>query len=162
MGTPFQRRPNAKPRHSAGVAAVEFAIVLVVLMLIVAGIVEFGRALWYYDALAKGTRDAARYLSTIPASSLSAELANARRVVLESGEMARVPGLIEGHINARCDPASIAGCVSVQASAVDTVTVSVSYPMTIGDWIPFVPSGAGGETGFAVTLQPHTTMRYMW
>ena len=46
-----------------GVAAVEFALLLFLLLILVAGIVEFGRAFWYYDALAKATRDGARFLS---------------------------------------------------------------------------------------------------
>jgi Flp pilus assembly protein TadG len=44
-----------------GVAAVEFAILLPVLLFIVFGITEFGRALYAYNTIVKGTRDAARY-----------------------------------------------------------------------------------------------------
>ncbi len=47
-----------------GVAAVEFAILLVPLLMMVFGITEFGRAMYQYDALAKGVRNAVRYLST--------------------------------------------------------------------------------------------------
>lgn len=53
MKTTFEQR---------GVAAVEFAILLPVLLLIVFGITEFGRALYSYNTIAKGTRDAARYV----------------------------------------------------------------------------------------------------
>jgi Flp pilus assembly protein TadG len=47
-----------------GVAAVEFAILLPLLLLIVFGITEFGRALHYYNTIVKATRDAARYAMT--------------------------------------------------------------------------------------------------
>jgi len=47
-----------------GVAAVEFAIILPVLLSVAFGIVEFGRAMYEYDSLVKNTRAAARYLST--------------------------------------------------------------------------------------------------
>lgn len=154
-------RQTAMRHRSRGAAAVEFALVLFVLMLVVAGIVEIGRALWYYDALSKGTRDAARYLSTVPAAELNASLDEARSIVLASGETARVQDLLDNQITARCDAPAIATCSGVVASQVTTVTVSVSYPMTLGEWVPFLPAG-GGASSFAITLQPHTTMRYMW
>lgn len=40
----------------------EFAILLPILLLIVFGITEFGRALYSYNTLVKATRDAARYV----------------------------------------------------------------------------------------------------
>lgn len=46
-----------------GVAAVEFAILLIPLVLLTFGITEYGRAMYQYNALAKSTRNAARYLS---------------------------------------------------------------------------------------------------
>jgi Flp pilus assembly protein TadG len=51
-----------RPCQQNGVAAVEFAILLpFVLIPIVFGITEFGRALYAYNTLVKATRDAARY-----------------------------------------------------------------------------------------------------
>ena len=46
-----------------GVAAVELGIVLTLLVTIVFGITEFGRAMYQYDALTKSARAAARYLA---------------------------------------------------------------------------------------------------
>jgi hypothetical protein len=43
---------------------IEFALVFPVLMLLFAGTVELGRLFYTYTTLAKGTRAAARYLST--------------------------------------------------------------------------------------------------
>jgi Flp pilus assembly protein TadG len=51
-----------KGARQKGVAAVEFAILLPMLLLIVFGITEFGRALYSYNTLVKATRDAARYV----------------------------------------------------------------------------------------------------
>lgn len=50
-----------KPIQQKGVAAIEFAILLPLLLFIVFGITEFGRALHSYNTLVKATRDAARY-----------------------------------------------------------------------------------------------------
>jgi Flp pilus assembly protein TadG len=59
------------PQRMRGAAMVEFAIVVVPLLLLAMGVAEFGRALYQYEALTKATRDATRflsaYLSTDPA-----------------------------------------------------------------------------------------------
>lgn len=57
------KRHPASPKRMRGVAAVEFALVLIPLVLLVAGVSEFGRAIYQYEALTKSTRNAARYLS---------------------------------------------------------------------------------------------------
>ena len=46
-----------------GVVGMELAAVLVPLAVILFGMVELGRAFYYYDTLVKSTRSAARYLS---------------------------------------------------------------------------------------------------
>jgi Flp pilus assembly protein TadG len=50
-------------RRQQGLAAVEMAILLIPLVIMTFGMTELGRALYYYNTLAKGTRDAARFLS---------------------------------------------------------------------------------------------------
>lgn len=49
--------------HQKGVAAVELALLLIPLITLVFGISEYGRAIYQYNAIAKGARDAVRYLS---------------------------------------------------------------------------------------------------
>jgi len=49
-----------------GAAMFEFAITLPILLLLFAGGWEFARALWTYDMLNKGVRDASRYLAHLP------------------------------------------------------------------------------------------------
>jgi len=57
------KRHSSFPNRMRGSAAVEFAIVLIPLVLLVAGVAEYGRAIYQYEALTKSTRAAARYLS---------------------------------------------------------------------------------------------------
>lgn len=49
-----------------GSAAVEFAILLPLLIALTAGCIEFGKALWEQQLLEKGARDAARFASRYP------------------------------------------------------------------------------------------------
>lgn len=51
-------------RRQRGLAAVEFAIVVPVLLLLMLAVAEFGRALYQYNTLSKAVRDSARYYST--------------------------------------------------------------------------------------------------
>lgn len=52
-------------RHIRGVAALEFAVLLIPLVILTFGMTELGRAFHYYNGLIKSTRDASRYLSML-------------------------------------------------------------------------------------------------
>lgn len=49
--------------RQAGVALLEFALILPFLLLLSITAVELGRAIWQYNTLTKSVRDSARYLS---------------------------------------------------------------------------------------------------
>lgn len=49
--------------RQSGTAAIEMALLLPLLVLLLFGVTEFGRAIYQYNALAKAVRDSARYLS---------------------------------------------------------------------------------------------------
>lgn len=141
-------------RMVRGAAAVEFALLLFLLLIVVAGIIEFGRTFWYYDALTKATRDGARFLSNAREGALVAlnttHIGTAESMVVDAASAARVPGFNSGHVAVACDTA---------CNATPTyITVSVAYPVTIGEWIPFVTLA---NAPWNVTLSPSTTMRYM-
>ena len=148
------------PAAQLGAAAIEFAFILPMLLLLFTGMIEFGRAMWYYDALDKGARDAARYLSTVPTASLSSEAASAasttRTIVANAATKARV--VVTGldplaYINVTCAPS----CASPS-----TVTVAINYPFVIGGWIPIIGyAPPAAPAGITAALVPHVTMRYM-
>lgn len=138
-----------------GAAAIEFALLLVILLMFVAGAIEFGRAFWYYDALTKATRDGARYLSNTRVSALvaidTATQDQAKQMVVDAAALAQVPSFAAADVTVICEP---------NCDAPVYVTVAINaYPITIGGWIPiFLPIGT---TTWSTTLSPSTAMRYM-
>lgn len=147
---------NCIRQKQHGSVIVEFALVIIPLLLIVAGIIEFGRSFWYYDALVKSTRDAARYVSNTRVSSTigvdSTVKENAKTMVLNAVNSANVPAFSTAYVNVVCDPED---CI-----APNYVTVGIiNYPLTIGAWFPIV--FYTGVASWDVTLSPSTTMRYM-
>lgn len=155
---------NKKKTHQLatqrGVAAVEFALIIFILLLIIAGIVEFGRAFWYYDALSKGTRNAARVLSVTPSANLgSAVAADLRTIVVDAAEKARIPSFTSANVSYSCSP--IACSAASTPGSVNYVTVQATYTFVIGSLVPFI-SPTGVAQRWTVTLTPYTTMKYMY
>lgn len=156
--TNFKINFRSLQSKQTGVAAVEFALVIIPLLLIVAGIIEFGRTFWYYDALVKSTRDAARYVSntrvsvTPPVGVNDTIKDNAKLMVVNAVNAAKVPGFSTSNVNVVCDPTD---CV-----APNYVTVSISgYSIPIGGWIPII--FYTGTSAWVARPTPATTMRYM-
>lgn len=65
-----------KLHQQRGVAAVELALIMVPMLILCFGIVEVGRALYYYDGLVKATRGAARYLTVKNLNPLTSGIPN--------------------------------------------------------------------------------------
>jgi Flp pilus assembly protein TadG len=59
----YRARHDAKPRDVRGAIVVEFAVLLIPMLLLAFGVAEYGRALYQYNALVKAVRDSARLLS---------------------------------------------------------------------------------------------------
>jgi Flp pilus assembly protein TadG len=67
--------------HQQGVALVEFALILPLLLILTFTTTEFGRALYEYDSVTKSVRDAARYLTTQTPGSAAAQTAAQNLVI---------------------------------------------------------------------------------
>lgn len=154
MATP---RPRICSQRQRGNALIELALVLTILMVLMAGVFEYGRAFWFYETLTKATRDAARTLSVTPKGSIAAPgVDNAKDIVYQAALKSGISDFTTGDVTVTCLAApdyTATACVNNSAPA--GVRVSVSYSMTIGQFIPFVGDGSG------TTLAPHTTMRFM-
>lgn len=125
-----------------GVAAVEFAILLPILLLIVFGITEFGRALYAYNTLVKATRDAARYYAAQQPGNPPAKEAEIKNLAVYGNTAGTgsplASGLITGMVSL-CDSVSCSSTHQTQGAApvVNLVTVMISG-YTYQSFVPLV------------------------
>jgi Flp pilus assembly protein TadG len=140
-------------QRQKGVALIELGITIVVLVTIVFGITEFGRAIYQYNTLAKATRDAVRYLSTKAPGDATA-IAEARCFAVFGNPACTGSPLASGLTTAMvavCDASSCAATHQSQSAApvINLVTVTIggaSNPYTFNSIVQFVvPSFAFGS-----------------
>ena len=134
-----------------GQSVLEFAMVLPLLLLIVFGIIEFGRAYYQYNTLTKAIRDGARYMSK-HVYSATYETSTKNLVVYGNtfGTGTPIlPGLTTARIVVTPAPSG-----ATLASPPDWLTVSVNaYPFS--SLVPsFIPMSN-------VTFSPSIQMRFM-
>jgi Flp pilus assembly protein TadG len=135
-------------RDRSGQSLAEFAIVLVLLVLLVVGICEFGRAWNVYQIITNAAREGAR-LAALPAGFTTvAEVQNRVTSYMTTG------GLNAGQATVAIGGAGVDGGTGSQ------VTITVGYPYTfmyVGPVIRLIDSGA--TAGGAVTIQTQVVMR---
>lgn len=116
-------------RRQRGLAAVELAIVMPVLVLLLMFPLYLGRVFWHYTVLQHAAQDAARYLSRVPVS----EITNTTRVsivatmarTIADEEMAELaPGSTAPYVEVRCGLSACTG-----QSKPSTVTVFIELPI---------------------------------
>jgi Flp pilus assembly protein TadG len=115
-------------RIRRGAAAVEFAIVAPVFVLMVFGMIEFGRAIMVQQVITNAAREGARYAVLDGSTSSSAK--TVVNNYLSSGGVAA---------NAATVKVMNAGGTEVEPSTIgygETVTVAISIPYTSVTWLP--------------------------
>lgn len=131
-------------RRDGGQSLVELAIVLPILLALLVGIFEMGRAWNVYQVLTNAAREGAR-AAVIPTSSAST-----------------VQTTIDGYLaDAGLDPADGTVTITGQGSGVGTpTTVQISFPYEFAFLGPVVSLlGEGSEVPGALTLSTAVTMR---
>ena len=116
---------------------VEFAITIPLFMVLVFGIIDFGRAAYYYSAIQNGSREAARYAIVHPGSDSAIETYVRDRVIgLDQNDLTVVnPGWTD-----------------------DTVTVTLQY-----SFVPVTPIIGILFPGGEISMQSSSTMlREQW
>jgi Flp pilus assembly protein TadG len=140
-----------------GAAAVEFAILLIPLLVILTGITELGRALYYYNTIAKAARDAARIMSVqAPSDPDYGVLVNRARCTAVYGNPScsgepLVHGLDVEMVRI-CDPVSCTethATVPLGTGVANLVTVTIgggNRPFRFESFAPFAPALFGVES----------------
>jgi len=134
---------------------IEFALVLPLLVLMLLGAIEFGRAFYTYNILTKSVRNAARYLSD---SQVSLSGAIAPGYVAKARNLA-VYGNVTGGTGTRIIPDLQTSHINVEGTATPGtspgqfyVTVSATYPYSPLFGIPLTS---------VVTFRPKVTMLFV-
>jgi hypothetical protein len=140
----------------SGTQMIEFAIVFPMLLVLFAGTTELGRLFYQYTTLAKGTRAAARYLST--QQNVTTSTAAAKNIVL-CGNAAGCGGAGQPPISL---PNMDANKIVVTPPATGVGVKYVTVEITAYDY-QFSVFNLNAMTGgnFNVSLTPRTRMRYM-
>ncbi|MCU6497850.1 pilus assembly protein [Rugamonas sp. A1-17] len=117
-------------RPQRGIAAIELALILPVLLILLTFPLYLGRLFWHYSVIERAAQDAVRYLATVPLSEIRSSsrgpalTAVARSIVdAELAELAPGPDVIGVTI----------GCDAVQClgfSAPTTVNVAIQLKLT--------------------------------
>lgn len=160
MKHPSQTHHYRQSKRQRGAAIIEFALVLTLLITLMAGIFEFGRAFWYYDALTKATRDGARLMSVALNTAVAEGVTNATTQVVSVVTDAGVPDFTDANVAVTCLDATFVttACTNTNPLIWGVRVQIVGYTMTIGQFIPFL---IGVNSNYTATLSPSTTMRYM-
>ena len=132
MKPPRDARMPGSARRERGAAAVELAILLPILIIVLVPLILYARYMWHYTVAYKAAQDAARYMSTVSATEMrSKQLAgNARAIAIEIartevGELA--PGEDIPDADVRCDANT---CGFKSGVVPKTVSVSVAFYLT--------------------------------
>jgi Flp pilus assembly protein TadG len=152
-----------RARGQRGSAVVELALVLGLLVTMLAAIFGFGRAFWYYDALSKSTRDAARAFSVADVGTIATlGVPAAKQTVVDAATLAGLPNFSTANVSVTClgsIATNYANGACVDGGAPGGVRVAiVGYTLSIGQYIPFL---VGGASQYAAPLAPQSTFRYM-
>lgn len=139
----MRRRTTATQQRQRGIAAVEFAIFLPIMLIMLALPLYFGRILWHYTAIQKSAYDAARYFSSIPRSEMKdpSKVSAARDFALSiiAAETAELnPGPYPASKLVLCDGGQCSGW-----TIPTTVTVEVQIYVT-DIFLPGITSGLAG------------------
>lgn len=140
----MKRNRAAGSQRQQGLAIVEFAIVLPLLLILLLATAEFGRALYQYNTLTKAARDAARYLSENIYVGQSLMIDNDGIAATESlvvcgqtngcnSDNALLPGLIADNVDAGNERVTSSTNSCVQDTDIEHVCVQATYtyqPMT--------------------------------
>ena len=147
---------NRFRRDEHGVQLLEIAIVIPILVLLFAGIAEFGRYFYEYNTLAKASRLGARYLASKRVISETDYKALAKKIVVYGNVDGTGSPVLPGLTTEDVDITYQGGVSGMP----ETVTVSISGYTHV----PLFDLGAlikNDALSLAIEVKPSVTMRYL-
>jgi len=125
--------------HERGNTLAEFAVVLTASMVLIVGIIDFGRALYTDHLVSNAARSATRYAS-VRGSSCSPSGCTATSASIQTYVRGLAPELNQANITVTTTWSTSTGCAgSPYQSAGCNVSVQVSYPYQFAA-VPLLPS----------------------
>jgi hypothetical protein len=157
MKSPNSRRLPGSPHRQRGIAAVEAAIMIPILIVFLTFPIFYARCYWHYTVAQKAAQDAARYLSSVPALEMqSKKLAKAAAAVsleIAQREIAELaPGTSIDDPQVYCDAVL---CGSVAGKVPSTVHVFINFGI-VDNIFGVVDTGRYG-----IQITADVTMRYV-
>lgn len=134
----MKRASNKLGTRQHGLAATEFAVILPVMLLLMLGTAELGRAFYLNNVLTKAARDGARYLATHAIDGttgvidITTELETATKNLVIYGDTKTGTPLLENFTPADVTITPLVDAVHVQLSAVYNFTPIFSRIPTFG------------------------------
>jgi hypothetical protein len=123
------KRVRKQTKDKEGQALVEFAFVVLFLLLVIFGIIDFARLFFAYATMSNGAREGARYGITHPSDDAHIE-ARARQMMVLIGAEANVQIQRPGE-----DDGSNPGCTTPHLCRIEVIITS-NFDM----WTPVIPS----------------------
>ena len=144
-------------RRIRGVAMVEFTIVLPVVLFMILGVTELGRAMVRYNALTKAVRDGARHASLYALSGTTGTVDIDQALTTEVQNV-----VVYGNVAGVGSPAisdMTTGQVSLTPVGADQFRVNIDYPYVplLGNSIPSF--GMGSDLNLAFMMRAGVNMR---
>ena len=133
-----------------GQTAVEFALVLPLFIMMLAGMIQFGVLFYFYAGLVQGAQEAVRYgaiLGNLTDSAIQQRAADA--VLAATGGVVSIPPATV-QVSSTCSPSSNIVVPAANRSRGNVLTVRV--PLTYGLSIPFFPAAQVSLAGQASTV----------
>jgi len=153
------RRAFKSRQAQQGVAMVELALALPLLVLLLLGIAEFGRLLFQYNSLMQASRDAGRFVAgqawnaTLGQVALSSTLQSQTQNVAVYGVPANpngYPPVVPGLTTSNVSVSTVAGTNNVQ------VSITYTYQPVIGS---VLPAFYGNSVPLGIALTSTVVMR---
>lgn len=144
----MRRRTGQRAQH--GIAAIEFAVILSLMLMLLPAALFFGRVFWQYNTLQKACRDALRYMASVPqvelsnATAYAAAVATTRQMVTDALDAAHV-SRDRNAVDVHCHPAAC----GLANAAPATIELAIAIVVHDDIFVNFTGGWMSGQDGIS-------------